>query len=372
MTYTSIICEDLHFLRSQYMLFSTFRCVSAFIVSVSMTRLTNRFPIQAILLTGITAYLMMFIIMFNAHTLTDFYLAGFIGGIGTGIVSVSTLSFIIQQSFELNINSIQGIVFSSSGLFGIFFNPILSRIVDHSGWRTGYRLITLFVAVLGLTACLILAAAFRQKQTPAASAGRKNAQKVSYAAYERLEIVHILAIAFITGTGAGILYINAAPILISYGYDTVYATGIAASILSFANLFGKIFMGRLYDRFAVKHMEFLTYGIFFASVLLCALLSSGTLFGSLIVLLVFAISIAASTVGHPALTASIFHEEKRKNILFYATSVQLVGSALGTTLFQIGYSEQHGYLFSLIYEGVLSLVCIFLVWHLYRIHERHL
>ena len=364
--YTAVICNDLGFNRATFSVFSMIRSGLSFLLGLGMSQIITRIRLKPVVALGVISAAVSMLMMSASHTLGSFYVAGAIGSFGFTALNGATLTLIIRQSFDKGQNSLYGLVCASSGIMGVLFNPVLSEIVDRTSWQHGFRIVGYLIIGIGILAFALLCLFFHEKpikpERETIQFGRQENAKS-----ERLRLILVCILSAITGLCGATLFVNISPLIMSFGFSALFSTGLIASAAAFANFSAKIMMGRMFDKLHPKRLFILWDSVLIVGLLLCVVLSS---IKSPMMAIVISVCIGSScgigVIGIPVWGFTCFSPEKQHQAIYLASAMGTIGSALGNTIFQIGYNEAtNSYGASLLMEFVLALLFAILIGVLY-------
>ncbi|MCR4804181.1 MAG: MFS transporter, partial [Clostridia bacterium] len=113
---------------------------------------TGRFKLILLVCTGLfaggTAALAL------THSLWPMYVLSAIRGIGAGTAGTVLVTIVINNWFTGKVGLLTSLVFCSAGVGGAILSPILSGIIERSGWRAGYVAMAAVIALLYLPGML--------------------------------------------------------------------------------------------------------------------------------------------------------------------------------------------------------------------------
>lgn len=272
--YTAVIAADLGISRTTFSLYSTFRSLSAFGMNLMFYRMIRRASLKSLILIGLLSTTAVQTLLSLTSSVWMICVLGLLGGVAYALCGVVPLTLVLRSWFHRGYGTVLSLVMSASGLSGIVISPLLSRLIDRMGWRIGFRLLgglgglllVLCVLFLHTTPGEIGLPAFGEQQAappePLTDGAQRKAQCSLFGREQNsrnLQLLLTVSAAFALGALA--IYTNISSVLQDIGFTVLFATGAAASCCSLANSVGKIFMGWVSDRFGVKRMLLLWYGL---------------------------------------------------------------------------------------------------------------
>ena len=308
------MAEDLGILQGQASLSLTITNLMLAFTGPFLPRLLERglirpvLVVSTILLAGGTAALAL------CHSLVPLYLFCVIRGIGAGCCAYVMATMVLNNWFVANVGLVSSICMGFTGIAGAIFSPIVSAVIQTSGWRVAYVMLGVFIVVLNLPAMLFVPSldpadsgyeAFGASELPDSPAGEEDASDASaVTARPIVPVVFVAVLAFALLVNAGTAFPPFLPSLAA-GYGLAPATGAAMLSLSMlANTAGKIGLGALIDRFGTRGPVVLYLGLIAASLgmLMVARAEWVLLVGSFLLGLVYALG----SLGQSMLTRDAF------------------------------------------------------------------
>jgi len=250
------VCKDLGFTRAQISLMSTIQslaCVVAFPYSGKIfrkkdVRLTLSVSFAVICVAEICASLF--------HNLISFYIMGAITGLAQPIAVALSSSTLLNNWFSKKVGTAIGISTATSGIGGMIFSPIVTKIITESGWRAAYR----FIGIVGLIIILPFTL-FVVRSKPAdkgllaygqdtdAKTDKKDISQSGLTLKEArktkeyvLIIIALMAVSMVAGVTQ-----HVSSHVVNVGF-TLEDGGLVVSALMFGAAVGKLTLGGLFDK----------------------------------------------------------------------------------------------------------------------------
>ncbi len=330
------VVTDLHFNRGDFSLYFT-------IVALTMTfgaplagKLLEKYNVRIVmgastllLAAGFAAYSL-------CTTLTEFYIVSFFVGVGHAAAHIIPVSMLITNWFNKKRGLAMGVVFTASGLGGLFFSPVANHIITEYGWRNGYLALGLLIGVF-----CVPCAFFVMRKSPAevgqlpdgAKAGSSATAVVEESGFSVGQAVKspvfwllVVMIFLIDAQAMGIQQH-----LPAYLTDRGRSASFAANLLGFylgMIAVGKIILGYVSDRFGSG-----TGFAIFTCVLggsLMFLFNTEELWSLALFAIAFGFGNAVITVSLPLMTAACFGMKNFGVIFGLLTIANALGAAVGT------------------------------------------
>ncbi len=208
-----------------------------------------------------------------APNLVIMYILNAIRGFAGGVLGFVLITMVINNWFQASVGLATSIAMSCSGFAGALFSPIISSIIEGSGWRVGYIFVAVVMAVLNLPAILFLPA-LDPKSKNMLPYGYKEVQTDDTVEVKTAEskktvsgLMFALAIIFAVLTCAGTALPQHFP-GIAEGFGLTAAAGAAMlSVCMLVNSIGKIVFGALTDTIGSKKALLLYTALVTASII---------------------------------------------------------------------------------------------------------
>ncbi|MBQ1532498.1 MAG: MFS transporter [Solobacterium sp.] len=235
------------------------------------------------------------------------YILNALRGFASGVLGFVFVTMVINNWFHSNVGLASSIAMAFSGLAGAVFSPIVSAVIQSSGWRTAYLMTAVMMAVLNLPSILLLPAI-----DPASKGMKPLGEKTENKAAETstgsvlpvvMPMLVIMCVYAACGAGSTALTQHFTGIAEERGLAaSVGATMLSACML--ANTGGKIVLGALVDRIGAKK-SLLTYAcLIMCAVLIMLFIPSGT--AMYIAAFLFGLTYSMATVGVVSITKDLF------------------------------------------------------------------
>ena len=203
-----------------------------------------------VILTVASSILLSFV-----HSMWLMYILNGIRGFTTGFLGIVASTVIIGNWFLKNTAMITSVAMAFSGVAGAIFSPIFSSIIQNQGWRTGYLISGIIMAVLYLPVMFFKIGLSPEDVNATAYGEEEGHRKVTFTqehmpkAQSRLPIGLFIAAAVFSALSGFIpsLTPHYTGISVAYGFSV----GVGATMLSITmvvNTAGKLLLGFLIDR----------------------------------------------------------------------------------------------------------------------------
>ena len=153
------VCDDLGLDTSAFTLYSLFHGIASFLSMPFTTKLFDKVHPRLSLTLACTVFCGATALLGSCSTLPAFYLVGALQGAGSSLLIFYVCPLLINNWFERHYGFALGLYAAFSGLTGVIVNPILSRIIERFGWRTGYLVQGLSALAVAIPAIILIRSA---------------------------------------------------------------------------------------------------------------------------------------------------------------------------------------------------------------------
>ena len=344
--------------RGQIAVISTIISVASALTGPIVAKMIKKYPIHIIMTLGVTLTALGMVLLSFIRVLPVLYVIAAMIGIGTICFKNLTVSIVLRSWFGNKSASKLGIAMAMTGIVAAVMNPVLSSIIEASGYETAYRILALIIALLGIPAVytIRLGDADAPKPVPASQNGDegKNTQAPARTQIPVLLMVLMTVVLPITIAGATGMNTHFS----SYAVTLGYTLGFGATVVSFQSIFNsvwKLVYGVLADRIgAVKSCVIYLILTIVSCILLIVLtkLPAGIIVG----VSIFPMAFSVSTVGMPTIIQEV-SKERFAEVFATANMVQSIGYALFTSIYGMISDAAGVYLPCLILVIVCATIC---------------
>ena len=291
-------------------------------------------------------------------------------GMASGFIGTVTVNIMINYWFHKNSSLITSIAMGFSGIVGAIMSPILSNFITVSGWRSGYLLTAVLIAVL-LLPVMVFPIGLRPQDVGMKPYGYQ--KEAGAREVDNAPARHINSLLFIVM----MLYTVCAPsptslpqhyvgITETYGMSGLGPLMVSATLIT--NTGGKLLMGLLIDRFgARKSVSAYALGICIAIALIAVGRNVPVLMAGALLL---GLAYSMGTVATSSMVRDLFGPENYSKVyprLFFGITIS---SSTFTTLVGAMYDFTGSYTMIIITLGIMSLIAFLLVNFLYSHQDR--
>ena len=142
------IADTLNEKRGTVAIISTILIFSSAICGIVLPRIATNRNYKKIFIAGIIGTVCSLVFMANASSLLMLYVGALLLGISFSAYHMVMITTVINSSFDENIGTINGIVFSFAGIAGAVFAPLFSAVIEQRGWRAGFYVMAIAAAAM--------------------------------------------------------------------------------------------------------------------------------------------------------------------------------------------------------------------------------
>lgn len=348
------VTEDLDFSRTAFSLTGTITqavgiflgpVVSYFLTKYNFKRLWTFFAILFAL--GIFGYSM-------AGNKYHFYILAFVVGGAYIATAHIPMMMLINNWFQEKRGLATSIAVSGISGGGALLSPLISSLIANYGWRTSYRVYALIILVLGLVFGLFLIYlkpedkglkpyGYKEGSLDRLDLSKDTSKSLGLTLSMGVAMTSSFFIFLILGAvfnglanGASLQFPPA--LQDAAGFSTAAR---AVSIYLVLGVFGKLFLGRLADKYGIYHA--LAFGAGTLALSFVSMFFAGQTWGPWLVALVFGFGLALGSVLPPLITSSIYNKESYGEAYSFVQSGTQVGAALGPLLVSFIYDTTGHY-----------------------------
>ena len=307
----------------------------------------------------------------TAPNIIVMYILNAVRGFACGVLGFVLVTMVINNWFIANVGLATSIAMSCSGLAGALFSPIISSIIQNSGWRTGYMAVAVIMIVLNLPAILYLPSLDPKTKGMVPLGYDENAAKTESSAQSSTggkstvpAMLFGMAIVYsFLACGATALPQHFPGIAGSYGM----AASVGAAMLSIcviANSLGKIILGTLSDRFGSKLSLLLYCSLTIAAVLLLWLVRIP--FAMQVGAALFGLTYSLGTVGVVMVTKDAFGLENYSRTYPTISLAGTIANAVFSSLIGFMFDFSGSYTLTLLMMLAMLVLNTFIILTVYR------
>lgn len=134
------VCNALGFSRGGFTMTGTISILASMMMLLLFGRLLQTVPIRRILLVCAIVCSSVPLAYSFCGSLWQFYLCAFVNGLAVNGLTMLTVGVLIEKKLCADRGMAMGASFAGVGIFSSIMIPVLQLIIQHYGWRWGYRL----------------------------------------------------------------------------------------------------------------------------------------------------------------------------------------------------------------------------------------
>ncbi|NMA07118.1 MAG: MFS transporter [Ruminococcaceae bacterium] len=264
------VCNSMGYKMGEFTLYQFFQGVVSFFFTPIAGRLMSGKKFRPAMVIAVITLSLALFLSSSATRLWHFYLSGIMMGLSMPMLYVLAVPVLTNNWFVKRRGFVLGISAGASGLVGVVGNLLLAGIIESKGWRSGYLIIGLTIAIVLLPVIIFLihlnpegkglkAYGYNQKEVDISTESSGMATK------QALGTVSFWLIA-LTGFFVGILS-TVPQLLQSYTTFLGKTPSFAATVVSvgmLGNIFCKLLLGFIIDRLGSEKTSY--FSIFMISV----------------------------------------------------------------------------------------------------------
>ncbi len=279
-------------------------------------------------------------------------------------------SILMLRWFNENRSLATSIIFVGVSMGGVLFASPLTSLIMAKGWRTAYIVIGLVIMCIDAPLCLLIVknypkktAARKETSTPDGKMTRakhvqaEESSPTQVTCFYRERRFWLLTAGLVCNSFCCVALYHIPAFIQSLGYTAELAAKMV-SFYSLINVFGKIIMGILFDRFGLRAGTFLgiigTVGCY-VFMIVAALMPGGIWLA--IFSFMFGIGLATQSMFAPSLIGGIY-EQKQYSVVYGRISVfTLLASAISNPAISAVYDVTGSYLIAWILCTIVAVLC---------------
>ena len=243
--------------RASFMIYQTFSTTATVICMPIFSSIYHRLPMKAMILAGACCGAASHLYSSMASGVTAFYVSGVLAGTATCLYGSIPIAILTSNWFHEKKGVATGLAFAGTGAASALLSPIMARVIEELGWRTGYRIIAVLImcAVTPVTLLLIRVTPEEMGLTPYGQRLQEHGAPEKQG-FSRKQVFSTRSF-WLFALGIFLIGAVTAPAqqqLVAYWSEAGNSAAFAASLYSLVMLtaiFSKIFLGSIYDRTSV-------------------------------------------------------------------------------------------------------------------------
>lgn len=267
--------------------------------------------------------------------------------LGSGSTALS-FSRLVLDAFDRRRGVALGFVMTGTGVGALIFPPLLVAVMNESGWRSAYLLLSAVALVATMIITLLLFPIRRTLKPRSLFASQSVA--IGALAIWQNKSFHAIGVMFLLlGMASVSLVVHFVPILVGAGMSSLRAASIAG-LIGLASIGGRILMGFLLDRYPVR---LLTIGVIVFAGMGIALMIADPLTFGLFAALMLGVALGSESDLLAFFALRYFPEQAYGKAFGGILCLFLIGCAIGPSMAAHLYDMTGGYTMPLF--GVLGI-----------------
>ena len=317
---------------------------------------------KTVVLLGATVTAAATLLLGNVTSLWQIFVLQGIRGLSTGLLGMVFATMVINQWFFENTALITSIVMSFSGLASALLSPVFNRIIETSGWKIGYYISAIAIALLYLLLIVPKVGLTPESVSAEAYGNRKETETSQPQQSDVSIIVTVLLLTFASLGGLTTSVVQHFPGVARSKGLTGDTGALMLSVAMLTNTAGKILLGAMIDRIGVRRSVLImsviimagTAGMLAATGSLLAVICAG----------IIGLGYSVATVGVSMLTREAAGVGGYNKVYPFVSMAITIAYAAGTTLSGAVYDKysHYSYIFiaMLVYQTVIMLITLYL------------
>lgn len=321
--------------RAQFVLYATIMSLTTVVITSFMGKIMADKNIKVIMMISAFIGAAGFFIFSQAQGVMYFYLGALLLGVGFGNTTTLPVSLLINNWFGGKIKgTAMGVAFIGSGVGGMIMTPLLSHVIQASGWRHAYVCQAIIMIVLIPIIGIFVVKTPEEKgmirlgETEDEKEEDKEKSGVTFEEAKRSPILYILLVSIVLVIfGSSAVLANSVAFFQECGYTATQAAGFASAALG-SLIVGKPIVGFLCDKFGIKINAVLSCVVFALGFLFLTMMHHmpSLVYGYVIC---YCIGGAAITVCPPLMVNGLFGEKDYGTLVGLVTMATSIGGAFG-------------------------------------------
>jgi len=294
------------------------------------------------------------------------YVFSALRGLSAGTIGMVFVTTVINHWFNKNTALMTSIAMGFSGIASAVLSPILSSIIQSSGWRVGY-LVAAIMTVIFILPSILLPIGLTPEAAGTEAYGEKTEKNVSETKTEAPKVT--LSLFLLAAVSAVIAaYMTSMPqhfpgLVSSLSMNTAVGASML-SVCMLANTGGKIVLGTMIDRFGTK-ISLTIYGVLVAVGIVCTWLIH-TPPAMTVGAVLFGLSYGMAAVGTAIMTRDIFTDANYGNVYPKISLCTTVANAVGSSLIGFLFDMSGSYTSTLLMMLVMMGLYMFIIQVMYK------
>lgn len=363
------ISEDFGILKGSVSLTLTISNIVFALGGLTAPKLLKESRLKQLLIFGTVCIAGCTALLGLAPNLMIMYVLNAIRGFAGGVLGFVLITMVINNWFYAKAGLFTSIAMSCSGFAGALFSPIVSSIIENTGWRSGYLFVSVMMVILNLPAILFLPSldpktknimpyGYEEIPEPALAAD----DPVTTRTVSKSLFIFAILFAFMV-SGSTALPQHFPGIAVNFGLDASQGA-LMLSVCMLMNSMGKIIFGILVDTLGSKK-SILTFQILILAAIAGLWFIHAPMF-MVIAAGIYGLTYALGAVGNVIVSKDLFGIENYARTYPKVSLAGTVSNAIFSSVIGFMYDFSGNYLSTLVLMFVMVAVSVVLILKAYQ------
>ena len=363
------ISEDFGILKGSVSLTLTISNIVFALGGLTAPKLLKESRLKQLLIFGTVCIAGCTALLGLAPNLMIMYVLNAIRGFAGGVLGFVLITMVINNWFYAKAGLFTSIAMSCSGFAGALFSPIVSSIIENTGWRSGYLFVSVMMVILNLPAILFLPSldpktknimpyGYEEIPEPALAAD----DPVTTRTVSKSLFIFAILFAFMV-SGSTALPQHFPGIAVNFGLDASQGA-LMLSVCMLMNSMGKIIFGILVDTLGSKK-SILTFQILILAAIAGLWFIHAPMF-MVIAAGIYGLTYALGAVGNVIVSKDLFGIENYARTYPKVSLAGTVSNAIFSSVIGFMYDFSGNYLSTLVLMFVMVAVSVALILKAYQ------
>jgi MFS family permease len=363
------ISEDFGILKGSVSLTLTISNIVFALGGLTAPKLLKESRLKQLLIFGTVCIAGCTALLGLAPNLMIMYVLNAIRGFAGGVLGFVLITMVINNWFYAKAGLFTSIAMSCSGFAGALFSPIVSSIIENTGWRSGYLFVSVMMVILNLPAILFLPSldpktknimpyGYEEIPEPALAAD----DPVTTRTVSKSLFIFAILFAFMV-SGSTALPQHFPGIAVNFGLDASQGA-LMLSVCMLMNSMGKIIFGILVDTLGSKK-SILTFQILILAAIAGLWFIHAPMF-MVIAAGIYGLTYALGAVGNVIVSKDLFGIENYARTYPKVSLAGTVSNAIFSSVIGFMYDFSGNYLSTLVLMFVMVAVYVALILKAYQ------
>lgn len=317
-----------------------------------------------------------FICFSLAKTVTIFFVAAAICGLGYGLGSMIPVAILMRNWFTIKRSTAIGVCTAGSGISMVLFPPLITFLIENCGISKTYIFQSLFIVLVGLCVALVVRDKPEQlgkepfgglaNNTENPHAEVKEVETVAYKDVQGIWIIRLvtLLIGSVAASAPGHLSVY----FVTEGYNPL-KIAFGVSMFGLALTLGKLFCGMTFDKYGARTGSSLFSLIAFVGCVICCFANGIGYFRIYLGMALFGCGMATATLGISGWAADFSNNGDYNKALKWIQIIYSTGGMLFSSIPGHIYDISGSYKIAYILMAIILMLEVFCIQIAYSIRK---